>query len=199
MTDYFALLNERRRPWLDSESLKGKFVALSTQTHPDRHYADAPAARGDDTAEFAELNAAFNCLRDPKDRLRHLLTLETGAKPKDLHEMPPDLVELFMKVGQFNRQIAEFLAERAKVKSAIMQVSFFEKAQSWTEQVVGLQKTIAARQDAVLQHVRTLDACWEAGEDHLPLLPELEQSWRLLSFLSRWSGQLQNAMVQLSL
>jgi len=31
------------------------------------------------------------------------------------------------------------------------------------------------------------------------LLPKLEQCWRLLSFDSRWNGQIQNAILQLSL
>jgi len=36
MTDYFALLDEPRRPWLDVSSLKQKFLARSSEVHPDR-------------------------------------------------------------------------------------------------------------------------------------------------------------------
>jgi hypothetical protein len=44
MNDCFALLNEPRRPWLDSEALKQRFVSLSAELHPDRtHSAMATA------------------------------------------------------------------------------------------------------------------------------------------------------------
>ena len=36
MADYFALLDEPRRPWLDPEELKAKFHALTATVHPDR-------------------------------------------------------------------------------------------------------------------------------------------------------------------
>jgi DnaJ-domain-containing protein 1 len=39
VTDYFALLDEPRQPWLDEEALKAKFFALSTSVHPDRVHA----------------------------------------------------------------------------------------------------------------------------------------------------------------
>ncbi len=199
MTDYFALLNEPRRPWLDADLLKAKFLSRSGQMHPDRHHADSPAARDDASKNFADLNAAFNCLRDPKERLRHLLALELGTKPKDLHEMPKDLVELFMQVGQLNRQVGSFLSDRTKAHSPILQVSFFEKGQEWVEKLTALQKNIAAHNEAVVNRVRELDDRWLSSTDHAALLPELEQCWRLLSFYSRWNSQLQNAIVQLSL
>jgi hypothetical protein len=41
MTDYFALLQTPRRPWVDAEKLKENFQLLSARVHPDRlHGAD---------------------------------------------------------------------------------------------------------------------------------------------------------------
>ena len=43
MTDYFALLNEPRRPWLDADLLKQTFLTLSAGAHPDKiHSANEP-------------------------------------------------------------------------------------------------------------------------------------------------------------
>ena len=39
MSDDFALLDEPRRPWIDAELLKSKFLRLSTAVHPDRFHA----------------------------------------------------------------------------------------------------------------------------------------------------------------
>ena len=77
MTDYFSLFNEPRRPWLDAEKLKARFLTLSAECHPDR--AVTAAEREAATARFTELNAAHNCLREPRERLQHLLALEGAA------------------------------------------------------------------------------------------------------------------------
>src|SRR5438105_4306005 len=103
MTDYFALLNESRRPWIDSDSLKQKFLALSSGVHPDRVHNSGEAERREAQELYTNLNAAYNCLREPKSRLQHLLELEQGIKPANIESIPPDLMELFMEVSQLCR------------------------------------------------------------------------------------------------
>src|SRR5204862_2338470 len=76
MTDYFALLGEARRPWLDTEALKAKFLTLTANVHPDRVHKAIPAEKQTAHQLYTELNAAFNCLRGPKTRLLHLFELE---------------------------------------------------------------------------------------------------------------------------
>ncbi len=48
VTDYFALLNEPRRPWLEPETLKSKFLALAAEAHPDKQniVGEARKSRG---------------------------------------------------------------------------------------------------------------------------------------------------------
>src|SRR5688572_12200564 len=104
MADYFALLDEPRRPWLDSDSLKQKFLTLSTSAHPDRVHTATPTEKEFANRRFSDLNAAFTCLREPKDRLRHLLELELGAKPKDLQEIPPDPADLFLEIAGLRQE-----------------------------------------------------------------------------------------------
>src|ERR1700721_1387663 len=99
MTDCFALFHETRRPWLDPEALKAKFLTLSGQTHPDRFHSAAAGEKEAAGRRFAELNAAYNCLREPRTRLQHLLELELGAKPAELQQIPPDLAEVFMGIA----------------------------------------------------------------------------------------------------
>jgi len=199
MSDYFALLNEPRRPWLDPESLRQKFLKLSTSAHPDRVHNASEAEQRAAQQRYTELNAAFKTLREPRDRLRHLLELERGGKPKDLQEMSADLVELFMQMGQFSRQVDAFLTERTATTSPLLQVPLFERAQAWLEQLAQLQQTIQTRRETVLSTVQQLDESWQRPVDRAVLLPELEQCWRLLSFYDRWLAQLQNTRVQLSL
>src|SRR6266571_3501873 len=103
MTDYFALLGQTRLPWLDSDSLKSKFLEISATVHPDRVHGASEIEKQSSHQRSAELNAAYNCLREPKTRLQHLLELEAGAKPNDIQQLPSGTMELFIEVGQLCR------------------------------------------------------------------------------------------------
>ena len=48
-------------------------------------------------------------LREPKDRLQHLLELESGAKPGNIQSTPPELTDLFFAVGQLCRDVDTFV------------------------------------------------------------------------------------------
>src|SRR5438445_10541322 len=136
MTDYFALLDEPHRPWIDPESVKRKFLALSAEVHPDRVHAGTSGERSVAQERYTELNAAYNCLRDPKERLAHLLELERGAKPKEVQRIPSGLMSLFLEVGQICREADAFLSEQAKITSPLLKVRMFQRSQDWTEKLL---------------------------------------------------------------
>src|SRR5450432_837559 len=133
MTDNFALLNETRRPWLDADLLKQKFLAQPANLHPDKIHSASESDKTDATKKFTELNAAFNCLVEPKLRLLHLLELELGAKPKDIQQIPSALADLFAEIAAVCHKADQFLAEKNKVTSPLLQVQLFERAQEWVE------------------------------------------------------------------
>ncbi|HLP76035.1 MAG TPA: hypothetical protein VK327_03890, partial [Candidatus Paceibacterota bacterium] len=140
MTDYFSLLDEPRRPWLDSESLKEKFLALSASVHPDHVHHLSEAERIATQERYIELNAAYNCLREPKQRLQHLLLLELGNAPKDIQQTPPELVDAFMEVGRLLRSTDALLSEKAAARSPLLQVQLFERSHEQADRLRDLQK-----------------------------------------------------------
>jgi hypothetical protein len=196
MTDYFALLNEPRRPWLEAGDLKGKFLALSAEVHPDRVHQASEADKLAANQRYTELNAAYNCLREPRDRLRHLLELELGQKPSDLTNVPNDLMDLFFNVGKVLRDVDAFLAEKGRASSPLLQVQLFERGQEWVEKLGGVRQTIAARRDPLVNELKSLDAAWD-GPAAKPW-ERLLEIWRWLSFYERWLAQIQERAVQLS-
>src|SRR5471030_3554856 len=125
MTDNFALLNEPRRPLLDADLLKKKFRALSANVHPDKIHSASESEKSAAAKQFAELNAAYNCLLEPKLRLLHLLELKLGAKPKDIQTIPSALADLFAEVSTACRNADGFLAEKSNVTSPLLQVRLF--------------------------------------------------------------------------
>jgi curved DNA-binding protein CbpA len=82
MTDYFALLGQPRKPWLDPEQLKQKYHELARQSHPDKN-----------------VNEAYRTLADAKSRLQHLLALEGVALAASSNEIPEELTDLFMAIA----------------------------------------------------------------------------------------------------
>jgi curved DNA-binding protein CbpA len=199
MTDHFALLNEPRRPWLEPEPLKDKFLALSGTVHPDRVHNLGEAQRAAAQERYTELNAAYNCLREPKERLRHLLELELGALPKDIQRIPSDLMDLSMEIGKGCREVDVFLTEKAKVTSPLLQVTFFERSDEFADELKALRQRVNSLNERVVEELKQIDAAWPAPEEkRAAQLQRMEEIYRLLSYFARWTTQIQERIVRLS-
>ena len=199
MTDYFLLLNEPRRPWLDADLLKQKFLARSANLHPDRIHSASETHKVEATKKFTELNAAFNCLAEPKLRLLHLLELEFGVKPKDIQQIPAALADLFAEVANCCRNTDRFLVEKKQATSPLVRVQFFERGQDWVETLNGLQRKLNELREKLTVELKSLDAQWISADATTEILPKLEELYRLFSYFNRWNNQIQERVVQLSL
>ena len=201
MTDYFVLLNEPRRPWLDPDLLKKKFLALAASLHPDRSHNADELEKAGANRRYAELNTACNCLAEPKLRLRHLLELELGAKPKDVQLIPAALADLFAEVVTTCGNADVFLAEKDKATSPLLQVGLFERGQEWVEKLNDLQKKLGGLRVKLMDELKSLDEKWVVADaaSHREFLPKLEELYRLFGYFNRWNSQIQEQIVQLSL
>ncbi len=198
MTDFFALLGQPRQPWLDEDALKAAFHERSSSSHPDRfHNADA-AAQAEAGRACAELNNAFQVLREPKDRLAHLLELESGRKPGGIQSVPAEAMELFAQVGQLCRETDAFLAERAQATSPMLKVRQFERGLEWTDKMQALMKSLNDQREELHAKLRSMNESWVGGSmaASLPVLGDVHSR---LSYLNRWMAQLQERFTQLAL
>jgi curved DNA-binding protein CbpA len=200
MPDYFALLSEPRRPCLDLDLLKQKFLDLSGKLHPDKIRTTDEKEKALATKAFAELNAAYHCLKDPKTRLLHLLELELGTKPKDIEQIPAMLADLFAEVATVCRNSDSFLAEKQKVTSPLLLVQFFERGQDWIETLNGLQRKLNELRARLLGELRVLDEKWTSANHHArrEILTRLEELYRQFGYFNRWDNQIQERVVRLS-
>src|ERR1051325_6569183 len=180
MTDYFALLKEQRRPWLDPEVLKQKFLALSAEFHPDRVHGASESEKRSAQERYAELNAGYNCLREPKQRLAHLIELETGANPRQGQDVPSDLMDAFLKLTNTCRSADALLAEKSATSSPLLKLKLFERSQELTEKLTEHQKKINSWHESMMVQLKGIDAQWEENRD-----PKSDQEKRLLWLLER--------------
>jgi DnaJ-domain-containing protein 1 len=197
MTDYFALLGQPRRPWLDAEALKQEFFTRSSETHPDRVHGGTETERQSANQRASELNTAYACLREPRDRLRHLLELELGRKPSDLQEIPDSFASLFMEVASVCREADGFITRQAAITSPLLRAQGVTEVHAWIDRLMVFQRRIAGLQDELLAGLRELDAKWSETAARNTLLSELERICRWLGFLGRWQAQIQERMNRL--
>jgi len=198
VTDFFALLHEPRRPRLDPNRLRQTFLSLAAEAHPDRTHnapADEQAAAN---RRYAELNAAYQCLAEPKSRLLHLLELERGVKPADIQSIPPALADLFAGIVGVCRQADAFLLERDKVTSPLLKIQWFERAQEGIERLNAWQQKLGGLRDELHARLEQLDGQWLDPDRPPALLSRLEELYRLFGYFNRWQNQLQERITRLT-
>lgn len=202
MTDFFALLDQPRRPWVDPDSLEKAFLAGASKVHPDR-VNDAPdSARKEAHDRSATLNEAHRCLKESRARLRHFLELEQARKITDLQEMPSSLMDLFTEVGSLCRRADSFIQERADASSPILQVALLERSEDFRAQLLALQNRLKERQSELQTLLLRLDDEWtranaQVAANKSRILSDLEELYRLFSFNDRWLEQVQARLLQL--
>jgi DnaJ-domain-containing protein 1 len=203
--DCFALLDEQRRPWIDLEALKSRFLRSSAEVHPDRFHGASEPERVAAQHRYTDLNTAYLTLREPRSRLLHLLELEAGQRPADIQRIPPGTMDIFVAVGEACRSVDAFLAERQAVQSPMLKVRLFQQGLDWTDRLKSLQQRVQQQATALDEELRTLNQAWLSAAavgspERVAGLPlgRLEEIYRVLSYVSRWTGQIQERLAQLA-
>ncbi|MGO8765210.1 MAG: hypothetical protein ACLQSR_08770 [Limisphaerales bacterium] len=201
MTDYFALFAVPRRPWLDPEPLKQKFLVFSGSLHPDKANAANESEKTAATRTFSEMNAAYKCLMEPKSRLLHLLELEMGTRPREIQQIPDKLADLFAEVATVCNSADGFLKEKAQNASPMLAVQWFERGQEWIERLQALKNKLGVWHGELDDNLKALDAVWLGSEPgaRQQVLPALEELYRRFGYFNRWNNQVQERMAQLAL
>jgi len=183
MTDYFALLEQARAPWLDPAELKEVFHRKTLEQHPD---ASAAGSQND----FSKLNEAYQVLVDPKRRLHHLLELQGQTASSVGQLVPGDLQDLFLKIGAANQR-AMTLLEKTRSASSALARSLLQPESARVRQEIENLRT----------KVRNLieDAERELQDTNLTEFDAIASLQQTFAYLGRWSSQLDELEFQLSL
>jgi len=187
MTDLFALLGEPPRPWLDPEVLKEKYHRLTAQHHPDVAGA---------SADFTEINRAYQVLSDPAARLRHLLDLESPSALFRAQPVPGALAAFFTPVAEARQAFDAFLKKHAAATSPLAKALLSPEQYQVQERIDSTIAALTAQQDTLLAQVRALDALWLTDRPAaLHLLPPL---WQSLGYAAKWLTTLRESLYRLA-
>jgi curved DNA-binding protein CbpA len=191
MADYFALLGERRRPYLDPERITEAFRELSRSQHPDQR-----ADGADSTADFARLNQAQQTLRDPKLRLGYLIGLEfPEVRLSGPAEVPRELAGLFAPIHGLLEKVDALLARKAAAPSALARALLAREEWQLREQVEAQIQVLDDLHATALGELQDYDRGWKSGEARGQ--GELVRFYQRFSYLSRWLEQFRERLFQL--
>lgn len=190
MIDYFALLQQPRKPWLDPEELKQRYQQLTLASHPDRQSTNTKSA--DSRTDFTAINEAYRVLLDPKLRLQHLLKLE--GIPIDAGMVPETLSDVFLEIGTLIQEIDRLLTKSTytALSKALLRSELMEK-QKLTADLLDKLQTMCER---ALKELKALDQTWTSNQKVAAELSDLASRF---AYLIRWIDQLEERRFQLSI
>ncbi|MEY2520810.1 MAG: DnaJ domain [Verrucomicrobiota bacterium] len=190
MTDYFALLDQPRAPWLDPEKLKQVYHQKTLRTHPDT------AAPGESESSFAQLNEAYQVLQDVKRRLHHLLELEGHALSSADQTVPRELHDLFPAIGALAQRATGLLEKIRTASNALSRSLLKPEILEVQKETKELRGKIQELSDSSLAQLRQADSRWKNNPtDEIAALSDL---YFTFAYLTRWSAQLDELAFQIS-
>ena len=186
MTDYFALLGQPHQPHLDDRAIEQAFHERARLLHPD-------AAGANQTDEFARLNTAFNVLRDPCLRLRHLLELEGVTAAKEL--LAAELAEFFSRAAEISHRGKAQIANERGADSAIgRSVAQLKRSRIRTE-LLAVLRQLEANKLRAQSDLEDLNTIWD--NDRVAAVGKAIQLQQRFTVLQRWMQTLRELQFQL--
>jgi hypothetical protein len=133
------------------------------------------------------------------------LDLERGSKPDNVQKISSPNLEVFTEVSRHCREADAFLAARVSATSPLLKAQMFERGMALTEKMNALLQSLNLRCEELIEQMKNLNMAWESAPPvgtptRVNVLPcgRLEHIYREFSFLTRWSEQLRERVVQLS-
>lgn len=190
MTDFFALLQQPRQPWLDPEGLKQQYHQLTRATHPDVR-SEEPGGK------FETINEAYRVLLDPKLRVQHLLSLEGAASPATNCAVPAEMQKLFLQIGSLAQSAERLLEKIGNTKSELGRSLLRPQLLDLQRQTQEFLQRLNFSHEDCIAELQRLNSVWNTNK------PKAIVRLRLLhdriSYFSRWLVQLNETRFQLSL
>jgi len=90
--NYFNIFGIEQKYDIDETALHQKYLSLSRTTHPDMVDKSSDKKRRQALSLNAEINRAYDTLRDPVKRAEYLLNLSGGLAPAEDKSVPGDML-----------------------------------------------------------------------------------------------------------
>ena len=189
MTDYFAVLHQPRRPWLDPDELKQKYQELTLANHPDRTRSTGPGP------DFAAITEGYRVLSDDRLRIQHLLKIE-GQTIESGQTVPGEFIDLFTEIGDFVRTTDDLLERSAKTQNALGKSLLRAEILGGQKRGEEILSKLTRLHDEALHELRSLNDLWT--NDQGRALAKLSELHQRLAYLTRWIEQVRERQFRLA-
>lgn len=186
--DSFAVLGLPRTAALDEQTLHRAYVEHSRAAHPDHGGSEAHAAR---------VNAAYETLRSPEKRLKHLLEIAGPAEAKAWRTVPLDeaMMSLFSELGRAMDATAKFLERKSKAASALAKALLTNEELQHRETLERIGIEIDQRRGDMEAQLPPLDAALAGGDTEA--WKQIAAVQARLAYLAKWQAQVRERLLAL--
>ena len=187
--DAFERLGLVRSAALEEEQLQSAYAKASREAHPDHGGSEAVAAA---------VNEAYETLRSPELRLRHLLEVAGPEEARSWRTVPLDegMMTIFGKLGAVLQKSNATLAKMGGASSALAKALL-------AKQILLVREELEEIGFAVADSTRTLEQKFAELDERIAA--EDEGVWKDLAvlqakfaYLGRWQKQIREALLQLT-
>jgi curved DNA-binding protein CbpA len=185
VTDYFAVLGQERRPWLDEGKLKSRYLELTRANHPD-------IASGGD---FELVNEAYQILREPRRRLLHLLAL-TGTPPPAATGIAPELGQLFSSINQAEESFRGLSERSAAASSPLVRALLVKERLALRERCEDLNRQLQEYERRLRTELQQTDLIWDRERE--TAITTASALGSQFAFIARWRSRIRERLVELS-
>lgn len=188
IVDHFEVLSLPHRAALSENVLHQAYADKSRIAHPDH---------GGTEQHATEVNAAYEVLRSPENRLKHLLELSVPEQAKAWRTVPLDegMMQVFSQLGAALEASGKFLEKKSKAQSALAKALLTQEEMQHRETLESIGLAIAQRRTTMEKELPAMDTELETAGD---------ETWRKLaamqarfSYLGRWQAQIRERLLQL--
>lgn len=188
MPDAFTLLSLAPSAALDEETLQSAYLTATRQAHPDQ--------AGGNTALSSELNAAFETLKSPVSRLKHLVEQHSNT-PWRAVPLDTGLMSLFEKLGPLLQVSAVFLKKKQTATSALAKALLAGEEMRLRESLEELGMLIDEAWQQIDGQLKNYDDRI-AAEDTC-VWSDIQGTQARLAYLSKWRAQIREVLLGLML
>ncbi|WP_038158752.1 DnaJ domain-containing protein [Verrucomicrobium sp. BvORR106] len=190
MTNAFDILALPARLSLDEGTLQQAYLSRSRQAHPDHGGSDR---------EASEVNAAYEVLKAPDKRVKHLMEVAAPEAARSWRTVPLDerMMSLFSSIGQTLDASAKIVERKSRAQSALAKALLANEEMQQRERLEELGSSIASRLEEMETVLPELDTRLESDPASLETWKEIASLQARMAYLTKWQAQIRERLLQL--
>jgi curved DNA-binding protein CbpA len=186
--DAFAIFSLPRSVALDAAALQSAYSALSRTAHPDH---------GGSEGEASAVNAAYETLRFPDKRLKHLMEIAAPEEAKAWRAVPLDesMMSIFMDLGSALDASAKLLEKKNKASSALAKALLTNEEMALRDRLENIGFALEEKRTGIEAGLGEFDERLASGDD--AVWKDIAATQARLTYLAKWQTQIRERLLAL--